>query len=91
MELLPYLEPKELIGLATYMKVDKELIKKAVLSSAAGSNDKNQNWEDLIVSTVEIFSSKNRVEKRRIVKMVKEIKKENLKILENQQTAAPKN
>jgi len=41
MELLPYLEPKELIGLATYMKVDKELIKKAVLSSAAGSNDKN--------------------------------------------------
>ncbi len=90
MDLLPFLEPKELIGLATYMGVDKELIKKTILSSAASDNNSSQNWEDLIVSTVEIFSSKNRVEKRRIVKMVKEIKKDNLKILENQQAAAPK-
>lgn len=91
MDLLPFLEPKELIGLATYMGVDKELIKKTILSSAASDNNSSQNWEDLIISTVEIFSSKNRVEKRRIVKMVKEIKKDNLKILENQQAAAPKN
>lgn len=91
MDLLPFLEPKELIGLAAYMKVDKELIKKTILSSAASDNNSSQNWEDLIISTVEIFSSKNRVEKRRIIKMVKEIKKDNLKILENQQAAAPKN
>ena len=91
MDLLPFLEPKELIGLATYIGVDKELIKKTILSSAASDDDSSQNWEDLIVSTVEIFSSKNRVERRRIVKMVKEIKKDNLKILENQRAAAPKN
>lgn len=77
MEYLTFFEVPDLIGFAKYMEVDNETIRKVLVSSAAMSQDNNQNWEDLICSAVENFSQKNRFEKRRILKMVKQIKQEN--------------
>ena len=77
MEYLTFFEIPDLIGFAKFMEVDNEIIKKVLVSSAAMSQDNNQNWEDLICSAVENFSQKNRFEKRKILKMVKQIKQEN--------------
>ena len=78
---LTFFELKDLIGFASYMKVDSELIKKVMLNGAQKEkSDVEKDWENLICEAVYNFSQKNRFEKRRILGMVKEIKKDNLKI-----------
>ena len=79
MEYLTFFEFVDLLGFAKMMEVEPELIKKVVVSSAAMSQSNNQNWENLICSTVENFSLKNRKEKRNVLKLARQIKEENLK------------
>lgn len=72
-------ELKDLIGFAKICKVDTELIKKALLSAAVlGDNAiQSSEWEELIVTTVENFSNLGRKERREVLKLAKEIKKNN--------------
>lgn len=77
MEYLTFFDFTDLIGFAKYMNVDDELIKKVLLSSAAMSETNEEDWENLVCQTVENYSNKNRLEKRRILKMAKQIKSDN--------------
>lgn len=74
----------DIIGFAKILKVDNEIIKKAVLSSAAVESP---NLEDLICTTVEVFSQKTRKERREILKLAKIIAAENEKIKEEQKAS----
>lgn len=79
MECFASFEFSDLVGFAKIMQVDPELIKKAI-GSAAVFGDKalqGKEWEELIVTTVESFSKLGRKERREVLKLAKEIKKNN--------------
>lgn len=68
MECFTSFEVKDILGFAKIVKVDPETIKKAIL---------NEDWEELIITTVELYSALGRKERREILKLAKEIKKNN--------------
>lgn len=74
MEYMKFFEFKDFIGFATYLKVDKKTIKDCFLSAAKG----DVNLEDLVCETVEKFSSTTRKFRRQILKMARDIKKDNI-------------
>lgn len=71
----------DIIGFAKILKVDSEIIKKAVLSSAAVESP---DLEEIICTSVEVFSGKSRKERREILKLAKMIASENEKIREEE-------
>lgn len=60
----------DIIGFAKICKVDKEIVKRAVVSSAA---IEESNLEEIICATVEAYSKLGRKERREILKLAKEI------------------
>lgn len=68
MECFTSFEVKDILGFAKIVKVDPEIIKKAIL---------NEDWEELIITTVEFYSALGRKERREILKLAKEIEKNN--------------
>ena len=81
-ELFKFFDFTDLIGFAKLLEVDNEIIKKVLVSSIADNKEKEENWEVLICETIEKFSLKGRKERRELLKLAKEIKKENLEIRE---------
>ena len=79
-ELFKFFDFTDLIGFAKLLEVDNEVIKKVLVSSIADNKEKEENWEALICETIEKFSLKGRKERRELLKLAKEIKKENLEI-----------
>ena len=71
-ELFKFFDFTDLIGFAKLLEV--------LVSSIADSKEKEENWEALICETIEKFSLKGRKERRELLKLAKEIKKENLEI-----------
>lgn len=80
MDYFTYFELKDLLGFAKICKVDKEIVKKALLSAAMNGENaiRSPEWEELIVTTVENFSNLGRKERREIIKLAKEIKLNNI-------------
>lgn len=78
----------DLIGFAKMMEVDNEIIKKVLICAAADSDNKQVALEDLVCSTVENFSQKTRKERREILKLAKQIKKENQEIIREKEKAS---
>ena len=76
MELLSKFSFAELIGFATYLKVDSKIIKETTRSAAVGKTD----VEELVCSTVENFSNMRRDDRRRIMKLVKKVAGDSQKI-----------
>lgn len=68
MECFTSFEVTDILGFAKIVKVDPEIIEKAIL---------NEDWEELIITTVEFYSVLDRKERREILKLAKEIKKHN--------------
>ena len=68
MECFTSFDMTDILGFAKIIKVDPEITKKAIL---------NEEWEELIISTVEHYSKLGRKERREILKLAKEIKKNN--------------
>lgn len=68
MECFTSFDMTDILGFAKIVKVDPETIEKAIL---------NEDWEELIITTVEFYSALGRKERREILKLAKEIKKHN--------------
>lgn len=68
MECFTSFDMTDILGFAKIIQVDPEITKKAIL---------NEDWEELIISTVEHYSKLGRKERREILKLAKEIKKNN--------------
>lgn len=66
MECFTSFQVTDILGFAKIVKVDPEIIEKAIL---------NEDWEELIITTVEFCSVLGRKERREILKLAKEIKK----------------
>lgn len=66
MECFTSFQVTDILGFAKIVKVDPEIIEKAILS---------EDWEELIITTVEFYSVLGRKERREILKLAKEIKK----------------
>lgn len=64
----------DIIGFAKLCKVDNEIVKKAILCTAA---IENSNLEEIVCATVEAFSNFPRKERREMLKLAKEIAEEN--------------
>lgn len=77
MDCFTHFEFVDLIGFAKMMEVDPAIIKKVLLSTAAEGQSNNADWEDLICSTVEAFSKKTRQDRRRFLKLARDIQKNN--------------
>lgn len=76
--LLAKLNLIEVIGLGKIFQVDEKIIGNSII---------NNNAEDLVVEIVKAFVNKNRIQKRSILRFVKNIVKEKEKEL-NQEVAA---
>lgn len=64
----------DIIGFAKICQVDKEIVKKAIISSAAVEES---NLEEIVCATVEAYSKLGRKERREILKLAKEVAAEN--------------
>lgn len=83
MEYFTSFEVTDILGFAKIVKVDPEIIEKAIL---------NEDWEELIITTVEFYSVLGRKERREILKLAKEIKKHNEEFnREKEQNNLPQN
>lgn len=88
MEYFTHFEFTDLIGFAKMMEVDGEIIKNVIVGTAANSDGKQTAIEDLVCSTVEKFSLKPRKERREILKLAKQIKKENQEIIREKEKSS---
>lgn len=79
MECLTGFDMMDLMGFARMLKIDGECVKKALCSAAVAPENlvDMQEWEDFICSIVEEFEKCNRKQKRELLKMAKQIVKEN--------------
>lgn len=74
MELFTKFNLTDIFGFAKIVGVEQDVIKRAVVNGAGGDKD----YEEIICCTVERFSGKTRKERRQLIKLAKEIVKDNL-------------
>lgn len=79
MECLVSFQLMDLLGFARMLKVEGEYVKKALCSAAVATENvaDMQEWEDFICAIVEKYSEANRKQKRELLKLAKQIVKEN--------------
>lgn len=88
MEYFTHFDFTDLIGFAKMVEVDKEIIRNVIVGTAANSAGKDKAIEDLVCSTVEKFSLKTRKERRELLKLAKQIKKENQEIIREKEKSS---
>lgn len=79
MECLVSFELIDLLGFARMLKVEGDYVKKALCSAAVATDDvaNMQEWEDFVCAIVEKYSEANRKQKRELLKLAKQIVKDN--------------
>lgn len=79
MECLVSFELIDLLGFARILKVEEDYVKGALCSAAVATENvaDMQEWEDFICAIVEKYSESNRKQKRELLKLAKQIVKEN--------------